>query len=79
MTTITKSRFARRSLALCGVAGAAVIWLMLTLVNLQLVSPGKRAESPAAALLNGRFSCPSAAASWTPMRRSSPTTCRVPS
>lgn len=48
MTTITKSRFARRSLVLCGVAGAAVIWLMLTLVNLQLFPPGKRAESPAA-------------------------------
>lgn len=39
MITITKSRFARRSLVLCGVAGAAVIWLMLSLVNLQLVSP----------------------------------------
>ena len=41
MITITKSRFARRSLVLCGVAGAAVIWLMLSLVNLQLVSPRK--------------------------------------
>ena len=29
MTTLTKSRFARRSLVLCGVAGAVVIWLML--------------------------------------------------
>lgn len=27
MITITKSRFARRSLVLCGLAGAAVIWL----------------------------------------------------
>ena len=41
MITITKSRFARRSLVLCGLAGAAVIWLMLSLVNLQLVSPRK--------------------------------------
>lgn len=41
MITITKSRFARRSLVLCGLAGAAVIWLMLSLVNLQLVSPPK--------------------------------------
>ncbi|MFR1412517.1 MAG: hypothetical protein ACLSUW_09620 [Akkermansia sp.] len=37
MTTLTKSRFARRSLVLCGVAGGVVIWLMLSLVNLQLV------------------------------------------
>ncbi len=62
MITITKSRFARRSLVLCGLAGAAVIWLMLSLVNLQLVSPEKRAAFPAAALLNGRFFCLSAAA-----------------
>lgn len=41
MTAIAKSRFARRSLVLCAVAGAVVIWLMLTLVNIQLVSPKK--------------------------------------
>lgn len=46
MTTITKSRFARRSLVLCGVAGAAVIWLMLTLVNLQLFPPRENGRSP---------------------------------
>lgn len=41
MNLITQSRFARRSLVLCGVAGGVVIWLMLTLVNIQLVSPKK--------------------------------------
>lgn len=46
MTAITKSRFARRSLALCGAAGAVVIWLMLTLVNIQLVSPKKTGSIP---------------------------------
>lgn len=53
MTTLTKSRFARRSLVLCGVAGAVVIWLMLGLVNIQLVSPRKTGASPAAAFWNG--------------------------
>ena len=51
MTTITKSRFARRSLVLCGVAGAAVIWLMLTLVNLQLVSPRKTGGVPSGGII----------------------------
>lgn len=41
MAIITTSRFARRSLALCVVAGGAVLWLMITLVNIQLVSPRK--------------------------------------
>ena len=51
MTTITKSRFARRSLVLCGVAGAAVIWLMLTLVNLQLISPRKTGGVPSGGII----------------------------
>lgn len=52
MTAITKSRFARRSLALCGVAGAVVIWLMLTLVNIQLVSPKKTGSIPSGGILD---------------------------
>ena len=51
MTTLTKSRFARRSLVLCGVAGAVVIWLMLGLVNIQLVSPRKTGGLPSGGIL----------------------------
>ena len=52
MTTLTKSRFARRSLVLCGVAGAVVIWLMLGLVNIQLVSPRKTGGLPSGGILD---------------------------
>ena len=51
MTTLTKSRFARRSLVLCGVAGGVVIWLMLGLVNIQLVSPRKTGGLPSGGIL----------------------------
>lgn len=77
MITITKSRFARRSLVLCGLAGAAVIWLMLSLVNLQLVSPRKTSGVSSGGIIEREVLLPQRGASWMPMRKSSPAICRA--